>query len=295
MARFSRNQHPISQRQMYIQRYNSARYNLLLAAGFTAINLILLIAKTFTYFLFSISIPYDIVSIAMEFCGMYPAEYYEEYYNAAYDTMEFFPKGAFYVILAVALVIIGVYVLCYLFSKKKVGWLIAALALFAVDTVFMFLLYGFDISMLLDILFHAWLLIILTMGVVSYYKLKKMPPEENPQVAEGAQGEADAEGTASASAPISDSLPLRDADTEARNKIFLQSQLFTHEIVYRRVGDTNELVIDGKVYDEYTATVEGVHVLTANLDGHTFSAGLDGTHSFISADGEVMERKLRII
>lgn len=178
MARFARPSQTVSPRQMYEQRYNSARYNLLIAAGFTAINVIMLIAKTFSYFLFSATVPYVLVDLAMDFCGMYPAEYYGEYY----DTAVFWPKGIFYIALAVAIVIIALYVLCYLFSKNhKVGWLICALALFAVDTVCMLLLYNITLDMLMDVLFHVWILAILTMGVAAHYKLKNMPPEEIPE------------------------------------------------------------------------------------------------------------------
>ena len=286
MARFARTQHPISQRQLYTQRYRSARYNLLIAAGFTAINVIMLIAKTFSYFLFSATIPHAIVDYAMYFCGMYPAEYYGE----AYATAVFWPGAVFYIALAVSLVIIALYVLCYLFSKNyKVGWLICALVMFTLDTACMFLLYNITLDIIMDVLFHVWLLVILVLGITAHYNLKKLPPEEIPAAA-GENGEETTE-----SAPISDSAPLREADTEAKAKIFLQTQLFAHDIVYRRVERTNELVIDGKVYDEYTALVENIHVLTANVDGHTFSAGFDGSHSYISADGQIQERKLRLI
>ena len=289
MARFAKAQQPISQRQMYIQRYNSARFNLLIAAGFTAINVIMLIAKTFSYFLFSATIPHALVDYAMYFCGMYPADYYGE----AYATAVFWPEGIFYIALAVSAVIIALYVLCYLFSKNhKVGWMICALVMFAIDTLCMFLLYNITIDILMDVLFHIWLLVILVLGVMAHFNLKKLPPEVVPEpvAAEGEEQTEQVEG-----APIADSTPLRDADTEAKAKILLQTQLFAHEIIYRRVERTNELVIDGKVYDEYVALVENIHVLTANVDDHTFSAGFDGSHSYITADGQIQERKLRLI
>lgn len=201
MARFARPSQTASPRQMYVQRYNSARYNLLIAAGFTVINVIMLIAKTFSYFLFSANVPYVLVDLAMDFCGMYPAEYYGEYY----DTAVFWPKGIFYIALAIAIVIIALYVLCFLFSKNyKVGWLICALAMFAVDTVCMLLVYNITIDMIVDVLFHVWVLAILIMGIVSYYKLKNMPPEELPEAVDAPvleQAPVSAEEPAQAEAP----------------------------------------------------------------------------------------------
>ena len=59
---------------------------------------------------------------------------------------------------------------------------------------------------------------------------------------------------------------------------------------------TNELVIDGDVYGEYTALFEKVHMLTAIIDGHTLAVGYDGAaSSYLSVDGNVAATKIRII
>ncbi|MBQ2767915.1 MAG: hypothetical protein IJF49_07550 [Clostridia bacterium] len=67
----------------------------------------------------------------------------------------------------------------------------------------------------------------------------------------------------------------------------------------RRKNDdksANELVVDGLVYDDYTASMELPHELTARVDGHEFTAGLmRGSRSYISADGEVVAKKIRWI
>ena len=182
MSKFFKNNtamQPISELQMQINRYNSARANLLLVAVFTLINLLLLISKSYTYFLFSASIPYILTDTAMFLCGMYPEEYYLEFFEGEFTNAEFLGKSLFVVALVVSLVIIALYVLAYFLSKKqKVGWMIFALAFFVIDTLFLFIMYGFAVDMLLDIAFHVWVIVSLSMGIHAYFKIKSLPPEE---------------------------------------------------------------------------------------------------------------------
>lgn len=164
---------PISQRQRLEGNYSAARKNILLVLLFTTINLILVVTNSNTYFLFSAFIPFAIVSWGMFLSGRYPAEYYAEF-------GEFEPLGMplLVITLVVAVVICVFYLLCWLFSdKKRVGWLIAALVLFAVDTILM-VLGGISLDSVMDVVFHAWVIISLSMGTAAHIKLKKLPPEE---------------------------------------------------------------------------------------------------------------------
>ena len=69
-----------------------------------------------------------------------------------------------------------------------------------------------------------------------------------------------------------------------------------HYVVYRRVKKTNELVIDLYVYDEIEILVECAHSLEARIDGHLIVVGFDGvSHSYLSVDGEIVAKKLRLI
>ena len=56
--------------------YKSSVSNLLLVIVFSLINIVLLVANSSTYFLFSAFIPYVIADYGMFFSGSYPAEYY---------------------------------------------------------------------------------------------------------------------------------------------------------------------------------------------------------------------------
>ena len=84
------------------------------------------------------------------------------------------------------------------------------------------------------------------------------------------------------------------ADEEVKARTLLEAEAAGHKIVYRRVKRVNELVIDGKVYDEYVALLEFAHTLKACVDGHTIEAGIANSgQSFIVDDGQIITQKLR--
>lgn len=284
------NDDPRIQRQAMASKYNAARSNLLLLVIFSAINLIMLATGAGTYFLFSASVPYIITYLGMFFCGMYPKEMYE-----GLEGMYFLDKSLFFILLAISALILVIYLLCWLFSKDgKVKWLKLALVLFSIDTLVMFLYYGFAINMIVDIIFHVWVIVIMVMGIKAHKKLNDMPAEE--PIIEAEYRELPADGEEGSENTIQDSTPLRHAETEVKARILLQTDYFNHTITYRRVKKTNELVIDGMVYGEYTALAEMPHILTAVIDGHKIAAGTDNTsHSFISVDGQTVATKLRLI
>ena len=280
-----------------VNKYRAARSNLLLAAVFTTINILLLLAKDFTYFLFSAAIPYLIADLGMYICGKYP----EEFYIDGYEGAEFFNDTVFYVLLAIAFVIIAFYVLCYVFSSKgRVGWLIAALVAFSLDTLVMFSQYNLA-SSIIDIIFHVYVIVFLVLGIKAHFDLKKIEKAEEESASEGKEGyafeslnEDSAEDEERREIP--DSTPLRTADFSVKSRVFLEANVFSHKVIYRRVKRVNELIIDGDVYAEYKALVEFSHILTAVKDGHEIAAGIDSSSRMvIMVDGNVVARKIRII
>ncbi len=175
MALFSRKnvQQPPLRMQLE-SKYNSASYNLYLLVAFTVINLIFVLTGSNTYFLFSATIPYYITFFSMYICGRLP----EEMYEYSMSEYEFYDDSFFTVALIAAVIITALYLLCAIFSRKhRVGWIIAATVLFAIDTVGMFVIYGISLDMLLDYLFHAWVLYYLIAGIMAHNKLKKLPEE----------------------------------------------------------------------------------------------------------------------
>lgn len=171
----------LSERQVLETKFRNSRANLLLVVLFTAINIILLITNSDVYFLFSACIPYILVGAGMYAGGKYPPEYYE----GDLETLQAAVPAAFTVMLVIAVMIVLLYLLSWIFSKKnRTGWLIFALIIFALDTVGMLFLVGIELENIVDIAFHIWVIISLVMGVIACRKLKKLPPEE-PMVTEG--------------------------------------------------------------------------------------------------------------
>lgn len=177
------NTQALSQRDLLQNKFNGARANLLLVVLFSAINIVMLVLNTGSYFLFSATVPYIIGDIAMDWCGKYPAEYYEELYGGVPAAEELYGNGVFAVLLAIAAAVIVLYLVCWFFSKKpRVGFLIFALVLFVIDTVVLFTFYVINVGMVLDYVFHAWVIISLISGISAYFKLKKLPVEDETPV-----------------------------------------------------------------------------------------------------------------
>ena len=109
-----------------------------------------------------------------------------------------------------------------------------------------------------------------------------------------AAAEAEAKEHAASLDPGQTDTPLRTAARDVKCRILLEHTVGGYRICYRRVGKTNELVVNGMVYDDMTATIENKHELTATVDGHDIRVGYDGnTHSYLTLDGVTAARKLR--
>ena len=144
----ARNNTPVDKnsREYLLRQVANGRYSLLLIVILTVVNLIMTILDTNTYFLFSASVPYYLVFVGM---GIENG-----FVDGAWNV-----KGTLtYTGLVIALVIVAVYLLCWLLSKKRAGWLTAALVLFIVDTVALvvitFALYDSPMGKLVDFLLH---------------------------------------------------------------------------------------------------------------------------------------------
>ena len=277
----------LTPRELYENQYHSARQNIIVLIICSAVNILLLALNTGMYFLFSASIPYILVDLARFYCGLYP----EEYYTGDFEGMVYADKSLLIGSIAVAVIILAAYLICYFCSKEhKVGFLIGALVFFSIDTLAMFYFYGFDVTSIVDIVFHGWIIFVLARGVKAHFDLEKLPPE--PVVIEGEFTDI-TDGEASV---IKNSAALRPADTDVKARVLLETETLGHRITYRRIKRTNELVIDGDVYAEYIAMAELPHALSATIDGHSFEVGLDPlSRSYVKVDGNVVSTKLRVM
>ncbi len=287
MGKLSGNTEPvvITERMKLERRYKSSLTSLVLIAAFSGVNLLLLLINSDKYFLFSAYIPYLLGDYAMFFGGRYPEEYY-----ADVPDMEFFGSGIFAMFVAVAVLFVLFYLLCYVFAKKKKAvWLVFALALFVIDTGIMFIVVGFDAGMIIDVIFHVWAIASLALGVSAFVKLKKLPEEEEiPFVPENV--------------PVTDvmcpddSPVLRMADPDQKVKTFVEADFGAFHISFQRAKRVNELIINGRVYAEYEVLFETAHTLSATVGGHKIEAGYDGKiMTFINVDGKEIAKKTRLI
>ncbi len=142
-------------------KYRNARISLLMIVILSALNLVSIIL-TETYFLFSAYLT-QIIAIS----GFYV--YAETGWAIVYV-----------ITFIIGLVSVVPYLICWIFSKKKVGWMIAALVLFSLDSVLFFfdflvsLLSG-DLYGIIDLLIRSWALVSLAMAVNYGLKAAKEP------------------------------------------------------------------------------------------------------------------------
>jgi hypothetical protein len=148
-----------------LKQFAGARSSLLIVLIFTVVNLAMLLLDSGTYFLFSASVPYYLTAFGM---GMD--------IGLGADSIGTFTLVA----LGISAVVVAFYLLCWLLSKKRPGWLVAALVAFILDTVALVLVcLAFDalVDSVMDFVFHGWVIISLIQGISANGKLKKLPAE----------------------------------------------------------------------------------------------------------------------
>lgn len=255
-----------SARQLARGRFRTARVDLLIVIIFTVFNIAMIFAENQSVMLFSAVVPYYAVALA------YSAD-------LAYGGLTWLIQGS----LILAAIILALYFMCWLLSKKHYGWMIAAAVLFGVDTLAVLFLYGVVLGNLLagimDILLHGLLMYYVIMGAVSGYRLKRMPQtivEEIPQ-------------------PPMDTWPIEAAQPLAGQEILLEVESHGLHIGYRRIGQVHELIINDYVFDRVEVLVESNHALRAVCNGHTVEAGFHAgaAGSYILVDGTPVAQRSR--
>ena len=166
---------PRMQRQALMSKYNAARINLIAVVAFTAINMITLAFGAGSYFLISANLPYMLTFFGMYMCGMMPDKYYE-----GSEGMVFLNKSFFAVTLTFSILVLALLFLCWFFSRRgKVSWLKTALALFIIDSISMFI-FGSAGMLVLDVAFHAWVIVVLVMGIKAHKQIMELKKSESP-------------------------------------------------------------------------------------------------------------------
>ena len=148
----------MTQKQRYIRQIISARSNLMMMMVLTGINIILYALKTRISFPFSAFLPE--LSLLLGVLN----------YRETGNTLILLLGIGGFVILA------GIYILCYIKTKTNANWFKTALVLFAVDTIayLYFMAPLMDITTIINLLFHVWLLYSLVLAIDAGSKLKKL-------------------------------------------------------------------------------------------------------------------------
>lgn len=151
-------------------RVSGGRTMLLTAIILTVVNIVIAVLDAGAQFLYSISVPYYLVSFGK---GM----------DNGFAEGKWSVTGTYTIsALVIAAVILGVYLLCWYLSKKRRGWLIVGLVLFIVDTL---ALVYISLTLLMqpgsnviDLCIHLWMIFLLVQAVRNSKKLKLLDQEE---------------------------------------------------------------------------------------------------------------------
>lgn len=164
---------PMTEAQNLQRKIVTARSTLLLVIIFSVVNIVLTIADSGSYFLFSASVPLYLVIIPMLLTGNLYPEMTDEILQS-YGLTEPLPDTVLYVCIAIAAIIIALYALFYFLSKKNPNWLYGALVFIVIDTLFLLSIFD-PTTDILDIVFHVWIIVELVLAVIAIKKLAKIP------------------------------------------------------------------------------------------------------------------------
>lgn len=296
-----------------------ARNNLLLVIVFTVINIILTACNSGSYFLFSAFIPY--------FCAYIGAVIYHYPEKMATEIgTEITPEIATVCLvigIVIAVLLLVSYLLCWIFSKRHYGWMIAALVLFSLDSIW--LLINFDLYYIMDILFHTYVIYYLIMGVQNGIRVKKAEAEGDTGYIDTAAPELrfNPDGTL-ATPPVEAvetfetfEVPAAESETEVpapeqdlpedspilrsayetggeKVKVFIETVWSGHTLLYRRVDkETEELVVDGQVYAEMPRPRTKTASMSATVAGMHIEAGVSNGDSILLVNGKIVASIVR--
>lgn len=310
--------HP-NKRMLANGKLSIARNNLLLVIVFTVINIILAACYSGSYFLFSAFIPY--------FCAHIGAVIYHYPEEMATEIGTEIPPEIATVCLVIGIVIAVLllvpYLLCWIFSKRHYGWMIAALVLFSLDSIW--LLINFDLYYIMDILFHAYVIYYLIMGVQNGIRVKKAEAEGDagdidtaaPELRFNPDGTLAAPPVETVEASETSGIPATESETEApapaqdlpedspilrtayetggeKVKVFIETVWSGHTLLYRRVGkETEELVVDGRVYAEMPRPRTKTASMSATVAGIHIEAGVSNGDSILLVNGKIIASIVR--
>ncbi|MBQ2062144.1 MAG: hypothetical protein II458_05640 [Oscillospiraceae bacterium] len=261
-----------------IRHFNLGRSCLLAIAAFGAINTALALLGQNMYFLFSNFLAYA----SADFC------------RYGYETTG---NGTLLVIGAViAVVVLGLFLLCWLLSKKHPGWLIVGLVLMVLDTLVVIYcaltLSDNPAELALDFVFHVIMVVELVLGVIAAKKVAaQMKPQEAAEPWE--QQPEKLPASEQTDAPPRENTPCMGEPAE-KARVLVEADFGARHIQVLRSRGLTELVVDGRVYGRREGIVETAYTISAVVHGHEIATTLtpDGRQRIL-ADGEILAEASR--
>ena len=256
-----------------VRRYRTARGSLLLLILITVLNTVMSATGNYeSYYVFCDYLAY--------YCAVYGRVFYEE------------SGEMLYLILGCAAVVLILLplLLCWIFSKKRRGWMIAALVMVSLDTLLIVAdAIGYqDISYLLSIAFHIWLIVEMVLairaGKEAIAEMNAPKPVQDAEFHDASTGE------------LPDTAALGMPQEEKKYRVIVETMYGSRTIQVRRSYGLTELVIDGRLYGKWEGVSERAYEIVARVDGREIATRFLPTgKQTIEVDGEIIAKKQRLM
>ncbi|MCL2462077.1 MAG: hypothetical protein FWF44_05375 [Defluviitaleaceae bacterium] len=249
-------------------RFDKSRGSLLWVTVLSCVNVILFMFGTSLSFPFSATLPALISGI-----GKAMSE-------------DFYSNTPFILANILAFAIVALYFICYLMAKRHKAFLIVALVFFSIDSVMLLCLFafGFDISLLIDAAFHAWVIISLSSGIRDWDKPKASLADKPVEVTISPADPL--------AAPREQSAAIRTQSPNGR--VLLAQNCNGLEICVKRTPGCTELIVNNLVYAEIYADEETNYSLEACVLNNviTFAVSEAGIISLYVNGGMQIKEKM---
>ena len=213
----NRNIATVKTKESLAREIGLSRSTLIIAAVCTLINLITVAAEADFMFPLSATIPYYFAILFYELCGMYPQSFYDEFWGGA--TEGFIDPTVFWVIFVLGILMaLGCFVLGWFSTKKKV-FSIITLVFYGIDTLvllfFSFRVFSFSAVVIVELVFHAYLLYTAFRAVKAWDALASAPTAAEVAASMGYHGSTygNPYGTSYGTVPTADE-PVAEATAE---------------------------------------------------------------------------------
>ena len=143
--------------------------------GLSLFNMINVIFGGTEFYLYAASIPYSMAFEASYLTGRLPNEYYSDWP----ETLPFYDMSEFWIRIAIALVILLIYLGVFFLTKKVRPFIFIPMCIFViVDSLYRLVYFEVDAYLLIEFTFAAYFVCSLIVGIINGYRLKKMPAQE---------------------------------------------------------------------------------------------------------------------